>query len=445
MAERGARHRGLSARLGRLFALQLTVIGIATLIGIYITQLVVEDLLTRRALVLEAAHFWMRHDANPDQPLPDTANMRGYLSLRPSDREVGSAVQAADANGAGMPAALLNEGPGFRRIELDQRSRLIHVSDRGAARLYLVFDADRVSDLAFYFGTVPLSIVLLLIYGALFIAYRWSQAALSPIVRLAKQLEAVDLDRSGSFQLDLKALSDSADGEVATMIDALTEFTERLDAALERERVFTRDAGHELRTPVAVFKGSLDLLERDAKRPKQDRLALARMRRTVQDMESLLETLLLLAREESSAFSGKATEIRPLIEEEVVALQALAEQRGNRLELRCDIDLRVEAPAQVVRIVVGNLLRNALTYTQDGKVEVLVFNAGVRVEDTGSGMTPEELANAFEPFFRSEPSRKAARGHGLGLSIVRRLARHYGWTVEASSQPSRGTSVTVGF
>ena len=444
MAEGRAR-LGLSARLGRLFALQLTVIGIATLIGIHITQLVVEDLLTRRALVLEAAHFWKRHAANPDQPLPDTANMRGYLRSGAGGPKGGSVVQAAGAEVAGIPAALLNEESGFRRIELDRRSRIIHVSDRGGARLYLVFDADRVSDLAFYFGTVPLSIVLLLIYAALFIAYRWSQAALSPIVRLAKQLEAVDLDRSGSFQLELRALGDSADGEVATMIDALVEFTERLDAALERERVFTRDAGHELRTPVAVFKGSLDLLERYAQRPQQDRLALARMRRTVQDMESLLETLLLLAREESSVFSGKATEIRPLIEGEAGALEALAEQRGNRVELRCDIDLRVEAPAQVIRIVIGNLLRNALTYTQDGKVEVVVLPAGVRIEDTGSGMSPEELDNAFEPFFRSEPSRKAAHGHGLGLSIVRRLARHYGWTVEVSSEPGRGTSVTVGF
>ena len=444
MAEGRAR-LGLSARLGRLFALQLTVIGIATLIGIHITQLVVEDLLTRRALVLEAAHFWMRHAANPGQPLPDTANMRGYLRPNASGGEDGRGVQAAGADEAGMPAALLNEEPGFRRIELDRRSRIIHVSDRGGARLYLVFDADRVSDLAFYFGTVPLSIVLLLIYAALFIAYRWSQAALSPIVRLAKQLEAVDLDRPRSFKLELKALGDSADGEVATMIDALIEFTERLDAALERERVFTRDAGHELRTPVAVFKGSLDLLERDAERPQQDRLALARMRRTVRDMESLLETLLLLAREESSAFSGKATEIKPLIEAEAAALEALAEQRGNRVELRCDIDLRVEAPAQVVRIVIGNLLRNALSYTQDGKVEVAVLHAGVCIEDTGSGMTPEELDNAFEPFFRSEPSRKATHGHGLGLSIVRRLARHYGWTVEVSSEPGRGTAVTVGF
>ena len=438
-----ADHRGLSARLGRLFALQLTVIGIATLIGIYITQLVVEDLLTRRALVLEAAHFWMRHEVNPDQPLPDTANMRGYLSLAP--HETSGEGSAASASPLGMPAALLDQTPGFRRIELDQRSRIIHVSDRGAARLYLVFDAARVSDLAFYFGTVPLSIVLLLIYAALFIAYRWSQAALSPIVRLARQLEAIDLDRPGSIKLDLEALGDRVDGEVATMIDALTEFTERLDAALERERVFTRDAGHELRTPVAVFKGSLDLLERDAKRPRQDRLALARMRRTVQDMESLLETLLLLAREESAAFSGKATEICALIQDEVAAMQALADQRGNRLKLRCDVDLRVEAPAQVIRIVVGNLLRNALTYTQDGQVEVVVFNAGVSVADTGTGMSPEELARAFEPFFRSDPCRKAADGHGLGLSIVRRLARNYGWTVDASSQPGRGTSVTVRF
>ena len=435
MAERKGGGRGLRARLGRLFAVQLAVIGTATLIGIYITQLVVEDLLTRQALAAEATHYWALREANPAQPPPDTANMRGYL-----------AAPSSPGDSAGdVPAPLLEQGPGFRRVHIGGASRLVHVSDAGSARLYLVFEADQVSDLAFYFGTLPLSIVLLLIYGLLFVAYRWSQAALSPIVRLARRLEAVDFDRMGSVQLDFSGLREEADGEVATMIQALEGFTARLDAAIERERIFTRDAGHELRTPLAVFKGSLDLLERETDRPAHDRDALARMRRTADEMESLLKTLLLLAREESAAAEEGPTSVNRVVRGEIQALEGAARRRGNQILWRADEEVMVDAPAPALRIVVGNLLRNAVAYTEDGTVNVTLFGEGLRLEDSGVGMSREELASMFEPFFRSDAARAAGKGHGLGLSIVRRLTLQYGWGLNVRSQPGAGTTVELRF
>ena len=434
MVDRTRGRRGLRARLGRLFALQLAVIGSATVIGIYITQLVVEDLLARRALASEADHYWQLREANPDQPLPNTANLRGYV-----------AVLSSTGTRGDLPSPLRAENPGFRRIDMDGGSRLVHISDRGDRRLYLVFEADQVSDLAFYFGIVPLSIVLLLIYGLLFVAYRWSQAALSPIVRLARQLEAVDLDRVGSFEFDFAGLRRNADAEVATMLDALERFAERLTAAIERERVFTRDAGHELRTPLAVFKGSLDLLERNDQRPAHDREALARMRRTAADMESLLEALLLLARKESAAADGEPTRVKQVLLGEIQAMEATARQRGNRVRLIGGDEVTVEAPVAVVRIVVGNLLRNAITYTENGEVDVTLLATGIRFRDNGIGMSREELANIFEPFYRGESGRGAGKGQGLGLAIVRRLSQQYGWVLTAHSQPGQGTTVELRF
>ena len=422
-------NRGLRARLGRLFAVQLAVIGLATVIGIYITQLVVEDLLTRQALDLEAEHFWTRYDADPGTALPDTANMRGYLT-RPGVRP---------------PIGLEDVAAGFSRIDFEGRSRVVHVSENAGARLVLVFDSAQVSDLAFYFGILPLSIVLLLIYALLFVAYRWSQAALSPIIRLARRLEAVDFMRPGGIHLDLADLAHSADAEVATMIDALGSFTARLDAAIERERVFTRDAGHELRTPVAVFKGSLDLLERDRSRPSADRKALARMRRTVADMESLLETLLLLARVEAEPVHGETTSVNQVASEEIDALRELTEAHRNRVELTTAADRDVRAPKQIVRIVVGNVLKNAVSFTRDGKVDVHIHAGGMTVTDTGIGMSSEELGNAFEAFYRADAARGVTPGHGLGLAIVGRIVKRYGWTIRARSRSGEGTTVDLGF
>ena len=98
-----------------------------------------------------------------------------------------------------------------------------------------------------------------------------------------------------------------------------------------------------------------------------------------------------------------------------------------------------------MRIVFGNLLRNAVTHTRGGRIDVTVTADSLTVEDTGSGMSEVQLANAFEPFYRGDDRRGGADGHGLGLSIVRRLSRQLGWQVTARSQPGQGTSMEIRF
>ena len=422
--------RGLRARLGRVFAAQVTVIGLATVVGVYVTRVVVEDLLTRRALALEAEHYWRLAADDPTQPLPNTANLRGYL---------------AAAGREPVPGALAGLEPGFGRRPVEGRDRLVHVSDRDGRRLYLVFDEESVADLSFYFGLLPLSVVLLLMYVLLFVAYRWSHRAVSPIVRLARRLGEVDFETTGRVRVDLGPLRDTADAELAAMVEALDQLAARVDAAIDRERVFTRDAGHELRTPVAVLKGSLDLLEReDRDRPDRERDTLTRMRRTVDDMEALLETLLLLARGEAVP-SADETVVNDVAASEIGALAPQAARAAATVCLHEREELRVQAPERVVRIVFGNLLRNAVAHTRGGRIDVTVTADSLTVEDNGIGMSRVQLASAFEPFYRADDSRGSGEGHGLGLSIVRRLSRQFGWQVTARSQPGQGTSMEIRF
>jgi len=169
--------------------------------------------------------------------------MRGYL--------------AADGDLTAIPPELREQLPGYRRINFEGHQPILHVSDFDGARLYLVFAAAKVSDLAFYFGVAPLSAVLLLIYCLAWYTYRLSLRAVSPIVQLAERLERSDLSLDRGIRLNLDELRHDADAEVAVMIDSLDRFTTRLNAFVERERDFTRDASHELRTPLAVLNASL--------------------------------------------------------------------------------------------------------------------------------------------------------------------------------------------
>lgn len=422
---------GLKAKLVRVFALQIGIISVATIAGIYIANTLIVDMVLREGLRTEAAYYWERWSRDRDATLPDTSNMQSYLAAGDDRSRVPEALRELPADEVVRTVA--------------GGTQLVHVSERDGHRLYLVWAKAQIYQVALFFGIVPLAVVLLIIYGLAFLAYRLSQQAISPIVQLAQRLEHYDFDREKGISVDLDPLREVADAEVLAMIDALETFSERLTAFVERERVFTRDAGHELRTPVAVLKGSLDLLEDNQARPLPERNALRRMRRTVEDMEALLETLLMLARESELEVPKEEVVVNDLVAVQVELLQAAAARAGNRLSLHEEGELRVRAPPKVVEIVIGNLLRNATNYTRDGSIDVTVGNWGVRVSDTGIGMSSEELQKAFEPFYRVDESRGLTKGHGLGLSIVKRLVRQFGWSISAHSRPGEGTSMEVRF
>lgn len=423
---------GIRAKLVRAFAIQVAIISVGTIVGIYITNTIIYDVVMRQALDSEAEHFWSRFQQHSDHPLPDVYNMRGYM--------------AWDGDLSLVPKAFRDLQPGgYHDLSRNGGDAVVHVSERDGNRLFLVFERAQVSELAFYFGIIPLAVVLLLIYGLSFVTYRLSQRAVSPIVRLARYLEDFDFESAPRVSLDLSSLRGSADAEVMSMIQAVDQFTNRLNAFIDRERVFTRDAGHELRTPVAVFKGSLDLLEENQDRPASEIKALARMRRTVEDMESLLETLLLLAREEQLDTRLEHVNVNEVVGDQLEQVRPVADRAGNSLALHELAEVNVLAPPKVLEIVIGNLIRNAVSYTQNGAIDVTVQPERVRIADTGIGMSHEQLDNAFEPFYRADESRGMTRGHGLGLSIVKRLVHQTGWSIAAYSKPGEGTAVEVNF
>ncbi|MEM8768421.1 MAG: HAMP domain-containing sensor histidine kinase [Pseudomonadota bacterium] len=423
---------GVRAKLVRLFAIQAAIISVTIAAGIYFANELVYGVVMREAVNLEAEHFWERRSENPQHPLPDVDNLHGYMAVGDDD--------------SGVPELLRSLPPlGFHDAMVGDKRTLVHVSERGGERLYLVFESDRVSDLAFFFGILPGALVLILLYVMGYITYSLSQRAISPIVRLADYLDSFDFDTTASPKLDFAWLESERDAEVVTMVEAVNHFSERLSAFIERERDFTRDAGHELRTPVAVFKGTLDLLEANEDRPAHEQRAIARMRRTVDDMETLLQTLLMLAREEEVSSPSVDVNVNDVVLHQLDQVTAIAQKANNKLAVHEHAQLAVRAPAAVVDIVLGNLIRNAVNYTSDGSVEVHIDRGRVRIEDSGVGMSSEELDKAFEPFYRADESRGITKGHGLGLSIVKRLANQFGWSISARSEPGAGTAIEVDF
>ncbi len=424
----GLRGRALGERLTRAFLLQAAAIAVAAVLGVYFAGVVLEDVLITQALRDEAAHFWRRLDHDPSLPPPDTANLTGYLS-------------GADPRHA-PPATLSGLGPGFHRLDAEG-SRTVFVDARGASLLYLVFDGDQVDALAAYFGLVPLALVLLVLYLSTWLAYRAAQRAVSPITRLARQVDSLDAAAPDPRAFDPARFALDADHEVHTLAAALARFAERLNALVERERNFTRDASHELRSPLTVIRLAADVLLADQGLTSQARATVDRIRRAADDMGELVEVFLLLAREADTGPASTEVCINEVIAEELERARTLAANERIGVEVQAECLLYARAPVKVLAVLLGNLLRNAFAYTDAGQVAVRIAPGEVVIADSGVGMTGEQLGRVFEAYVRAQPARRG--GHGVGLNIVKRLSERFDWPIEIHSRPGEGTRVRVRF
>lgn len=418
------RRSGVQYRLKRMFLMQLVLISVATVLGVWVTAKIIERVLVKEALIKEAEHYWSLYDQNPDQPRPNTRHLLGLLQL--------------PEGGDTIPNSLEQLPDGYQRASYQDRVPILYIEHRNNARLYLIFDEQRVALLAFLFGVLPLTGVLLVIYLTAFQGWRRSRQLMSPLVQLAEILRRVPVNDPMVTRPDLSEVEAEADSEVAVLVSSLEAYAERLLIFVDRERQFTRDASHELRTPLAVIRANLELISSPQRAPA----ALRRIDDTVEDMEALIETLLLLSRSEHSELPSEPLVVNDLVINLVERLAPLSERKQVDLRIEQKVLLSLNTAEVVLTIVLTNLIRNAINYTGSGQIVVAIHSDSIVVTDSGRGMNEDELARIFRPFERGNSNEP---GHGLGLAIVQRLCERSKWKIDVASEPGQGTQVQLRF
>lgn len=424
---------GLRRKIWIAFILQLAAISFATVFGVYGASVVIKHLLIEQALDDEAAHYWQRHAENPAIDLPDTFNMIGYMI------EPGGSQEH-------LPATLRQLSPGYHSLPRADGGYLVLVDPKPAGTLLLVFKQDQVDALAFWFGMVPLTLVLAVIYVIGWFTYRLSHRAVSPVIWLANLVKRWDPKRPDIEALRPENLPLDVEGESLILASSLHDFVARLEQFVERERDFTRDASHELRTPITVIRMACELLSADAGLPAHSQRSVRRIQAAVSDMESLVQAFLILAREGDTGLPDEDFLVNEVVRDEIERVRPLLADKPVELRLEESAAFELRAPPRVLSVLLGNLLRNACLYTEHGHVTVRVRPGEVVVEDSGVGMSVEQLQRVFEPFYRADSGNgPRVEGHGIGLSIVRRLSQRFGWPVNMTSTAGQGTRVSIGF
>jgi signal transduction histidine kinase len=413
---------GFERRLRRAFmrfaGATALVYGVLT----YLASLATEEFLLRRYLgaVVEQAIAQIErpdHDGGTQRLLERARALTrppNHSAILAPDIEVVRLYVSASPD---LPAWAAVYGPGTHR--LDDGAMLRVVPTRGGRdMLYAVIEGDGILDIDDF---EPYVLVTLLLIGA-------AVTALSGVVggKVARQLamplvtltSEVNRHREGSVAFSGAQRGD----EVGALSRGFAALVARLSDVLQREREFTRFASHELRTPVAVFKGSLAVLRATDNAQARER-ALARMEQTANDMASLVAALLALGRGPEDAGPGDVQEldIASVIDDLLDRLKPLAAQKGLRIERHLDAHVRLRAAHGLGPVLIDNLLRNAVAHA-DTWIVVRADASAIEIEND----VPER------------PSRSASTGYGL--QIVARICERQRWTFAWDSKDARFTA-----
>jgi signal transduction histidine kinase len=239
-------------------------------------------------------------------------------------------------------------------------------------------------------------------------------------------------------------------GRLASLALRNALLVEELERANRVRSEFVATMSHELRTPLNVAMGYCDMLEEGAlgELSEDQQHAVRRIQRSVDELRELVESTLDLSRLDAGRVDVEASEVAvaELFDELRGDVEGLA-RPGVALEWQATPALRLSTDRMKVKILVKNLVRNALKFTHNGRVEVIAGRASaggveLQVRDTGIGIGPESRDVIFEPFRRAVDE-DLYGGVGLGLHIVRRLVETLGGAIEVESEVGRGSTFTV--
>jgi heavy metal sensor kinase len=293
-----------------------------------------------------------------------------------------------------------------------------------------------------YLWALPLALGITLALGMWLV--RGSLRPIAEITKTARRISGTHLDES-------IPVTGSGD-ELDELAHTLNDMMDRIRRSVGRMRRFSANAAHELRTPINALRSRLEVTLEQERTPDEYRKVLAE---TAEQMEMLTESVQAMMRLAQSEAGLRAedrvtVEVETLLRDVCEFFQPLAEEQGLTLEVGTLVPASLQGEPAWLHRCFANLLDNAVRYTPEGgsiHVESVKLDGGatllVRVADDGIGIAPEEHARVFEPYHRVREGSRESRGAGLGLPLVREIARAHGGDCTVESALGEGATFTV--
>jgi signal transduction histidine kinase len=327
-----------------------------------------------------------------------------------------------------IPAPLRGLADGVHKVDLGP-TRLHVLAGHDARGGWVLVDHESDYD--------KIEVVVYAMFGAAFIGFLLLAALLGRFLgtRVVTPIRA--LAQSVGNDTTPAALTGRKD-ELGVLARALEAHTSDLRAVLDRERYFTGDVSHELRSPLTVIMGAAEILMQDAAAPGV-RAPAERIYRAAQEAAECITVLLLLARAPDLG-SLAPVAVDGIAQDETDKYRPLLAGKPVSMDFVPGPALAVRAPRELCAAAIGNLVRNACQYTDQGAIRVMVLPGEIVVEDTGPGLPPAVVATLGSG--GSAPTTGSA-GTGLGLALARRICEFLGARLAYSPRNGGGSRFTI--
>jgi signal transduction histidine kinase len=288
-----------------------------------------------------------------------------------------------------------------------------------------------------------------LVLGLLFFVARYlADKNIRPIVNIIKTT-----NRITKHNLSERVLLPKTRDELFTLSQAINELLKRMQNAFEREKQFTNDASHEMRTPLSIIKGTLEVLVRKPRKEEEYREKVMYCISEIDNMSDRVDQLLLLARFEKAniLLRKEALPAISLIDNAIHRHRKLIEEKNIQIVIEGETDTEVNTDPYYVDMIMENIVSNAVKYSPvGGIIELGAWKENgkviIKAVDYGTGIKEQDLNSVFNPFFRSDSlQHKHISGSGLGLSIVQKASDVLGVQIKLENQPNKGLMVQIIF
>ena len=374
--------------------------------------------------MLESLDLLVQIGRRQEQPeLPSTDSLKAYVLTQ--------------GGATALPEQLVGLGPGIHDLDTGEDELLVAVRDDGFRRYVLTYDETPIDRIETYFTIALILGIAGFTYAALWLGSWMSGRVLTPVISLARQINAIGDEVSRPL-----LRGPWGDDEIGDLARAFEHYAERIGQFVERERAFTSDVSHELRNPIMSASSALELLLDEPDLAPRTRERLQRLDRALDRMRETVDVFLVLGRE-----SPPADPEVGLMEVDAESIVRAVIDRYLHVARDKELDVRLETSASswtvgsasAVSVVLENIIGNAVRHTSSGSIDVKIRSSGVTVTDTGPGIPKDEYSRIFERGFRG--SNASPHGSGLGLSIVSRICDHWGWRVTMEPAHPYGTTV----
>ncbi|GEM_PF-672647 len=343
---------------------------------------------------------------------------------------------------SGFPQYLKDLKKDHSEIFLDNKAYHVVVRNEGKTRYFLVQDQSQFENLEQSIGaTIAIGFIIALA-GSIWLGFVTANKIIAPVIELANHVDNVN-----PTEANIKEFAkDYSNDEVGMLANTFGQYAEKLQAFLEREKLFTGDVSHELRTPLMVISSSCEVLLETPDNDNKRRETIQRIHQASKEMRSLVDTFLTLSRDNAnSATHFKDIQVEPMIHQEIEEIREEVETKEVLIYFKTNGVLQINGNPQLFRVVIKNLLRNAIHHTNQGAITVTLNPESIHVEDTGRGIPEEFKDSIFERHYQISLLKNEPQGEGLGLSIVRRICDYHHWNIGLEPVEPHGSRFILTF